>query len=855
MFVKKQKIILKHPLYVELAFTMFAFFMMIVLSCIFTYRIVNTNLVRNADSVLDYVESQINSDLLESGTILDDFAQSVQSLILSGSDVKKLADYNTDITNNLKLRNKDSYSSNGPFCYLEKFPGGPVFINGIGWKPPASYKPQECPWYKAAIEAGGAIAETEPFIDTVTGETVLSYSRCIFDRDGSRLGVVAIDVRAGHIGEKVANTALTKGGFGVLISQDLTIIGHMNPDFIGLKMYDPSVPLSILTDELVRTGKITGAEWINWRGEPVVGFFKTLSNGWRLGLLSPKDLYFQAVNQMALILCLSGFALAAVLIVVLINVDMAKNKSDRESKHKSAFLANMSHEIRTPMNAIAGMITIGKSACDIERKDYCFEKIHDASNHLLGVINDILDMSKIEANKFDLAPAEFELEKTLRRVVNVNNFRIEEKHLKFSVNIDSSLPRSLIGDDQRLAQVITNLLGNAVKFTPEQGSIRLAARLEEENNNMCTLRFSVSDTGIGIKPEQKERIFQSFEQAESSTTRKYGGTGLGLAISKSIVEMMGGKIWVESEPGKGSTFIFTVKMERGIEEKQKRLLDVNLKNVRILAVDDEQDVLNYFTDISRGFGVMCDTASSGEEALELAEKNGGYHIYFVDLTMPRMNGIQFTRKIKMRKQDNSVVIMITSFEWSSIAQEAKSAGVDKFLSKPLFPSAIAEAINECLGVDKHQVKKSQTAEIAGIFEGRRILLAEDVEINREIVQTLLEPTRLEICCAENGEEAVKMFSAAPYRYDMIFMDIQMPEMDGYEATKHIRAVEDQLHVHKTEASNQIPIIAMTANVFREDVERCLNSGMNGHIGKPIDFNEIINCMISYMGEEKNTLIA
>jgi len=839
MCINKPKISLKHPLYVQLAFTVFAFLMMVVLSCIFTNKIVHTNLVRNVDSVLDYVESQINSELLESHTVLDDYAQSVESLILSGTDAAKLTVYNTDISNHLLSKNKDTFSPNGPFCYIEKLPGGPAFINGIGWKAADNWNPAERPWYKAAIAAAGDIAETEPFTDTITGETVFSYSRCIYGRDGSFLGVAAIDVRIGNIGERVANTSLTKGGFGVLVSQDLTIIGHLNHDFVGLKMDNPVIPLSFLTDELVRTGKITEAEWINWKGEPVVGFFRTLHNGWRLGLLSPKNMYFQAVNEMAFILCLLGFALAAVLIIVLIRVDMAKNKSNRESRHKSAFLANMSHEIRTPMNAITGMITIGKAASDIERKDYCFNKIHDAANHLLGVINDILDMSKIEANKFELVPAEFGLEKMLRRVVNVNTFRMDEKHLKFSVNIDRSIPGTLIGDDQRLAQVITNLLGNAVKFTPEHGAISFTVRLAEKVNNMYTLQFSVSDTGIGIPLEQQAKIFQSFEQAESSTTRKYGGTGLGLSISKSIIDMMGGKIWVESEPGKGSTFIFKVQMARGTEERQKRLSDVNLKNIRVLAVDDDPDVLTYFSDIAQGFGIMCDTANNGEKALELVEKKDGYHIYFIDLTMPNMNGIQLACELKSRKPENSVVIMISSFEWSAVAEEAKSAGVDKFLSKPLFPSAIAEVINECLGVDKQQAEKAQSANIVGIYEGRRILLAEDVEINREIVQTLLEPTRLEINCAENGEEAVKMFKAAPNKYDMIFMDIQMPEMDGYEATRRIRAMNDS-------RAKTVPIIAMTANVFREDVEKCLMTGMNDHIGKPINFDEILNCLNSYM---------
>jgi len=741
MRIKIPKLSLKQPLYVQLLFTAFAFLVMVVLSYIFTSRIVRTNLLRNVDNILDYVESQINSELLASRTVLDDFAQSIQNLIQRGDNAEALTAYNTDISNNLLIRKHNNISPNGPYGYIEKSPEGPFFFNGIGFQPPDGWNAKDRPWYKAAIAASGGasysgadvyggnppidgIAQTEPYTDTVTGEIVFSYSCCIYNEKRERLGVIAIDIRVGHIGERVANTSLTKGGYGILTSRDFTIIGHINTDFIGLKMYNPVIPVSFLTGELVRSGKITGAEWVNWRGETVVGFLKTLSNGWSLGLLAPKKIYYEPVYDMALALSLLGVALAAVLMMLLIRVDAAKNKSDTENKHKSAFLANMSHEIRTPMNAIIGMIRIGRCAPDLERKDYCFTKIEDAANHLLGVINDILDMSKIEANKFDLSPVEFNFEEMIRRVVNVNNFRIDEKYQEFALQIDPSIPVTLIGDDNRIAQVIANLLGNAIKFTPERGIISLAASLAGEEKGVCTLQISVSDNGIGIKPEQKEKIFQSFEQAESSTTRKYGGTGLGLAISKRIVEMMGGRIWVESEFGRGSNFTFTIQVKRG-------------------------------------------------------------------------------------------------------------------------------TVKESSAKDKRQNKETPAGDIEGIFAGRRVLLAEDVEINREIIQALLEPTQLEIDFAENGAEAVRKFSEAPNKYDMIFMDIQMPEMDGYEATRRIRALEAKLRNDNKvllERPMGVPIIAMTANVFREDIERCLHAGMNSHIGKPVNFDEVITKLRSYLAQ-------
>jgi len=386
------------------------------------------------------------------------------------------------------------------------------------------------------------------------------------------------------------------------------------------------------------------------------------------------------------------------------------------SEAKSRFIANMSHEIRTPLNAITGMTTIGKNANDLERKDYAFDKIKDASAHLLGVINDILDISKIEANMLELSPVEFNFENMMQKIITVINFRVDEKQQKLSIYIDGKIPQTIIADDQRLAQVITNLLSNAVKFTPEKGSVTLDARYIREEEDIHTIQISVTDTGIGITDEQQKLLFKSFQQAESSTTRKYGGTGLGLAISKNIVEMMGGKIWITSEPEGGSTFSFTIMAKKG------KTAETNAHNV------------------------------------------GG-----------------------VRQADG-------------------------------------------------------TENINGLFAGRRILLVEDVEINREIVIALLEPTQMEIDCAENGVEAVRMFSEAPDKYELIFMDVQMPEMDGYEATRRIRLLD-------TPKGKSVPIVAMTANAFRENVEECLAAGMNDHIGKPLDFEKVIEKLCFYLAKK------
>ena len=527
----------------------------------------------------------------------------------------------------------------------------------------------------------------------------------------------------------------------------------------------------------------------------------------------------------------------------------ALEQAIQASRAKGDFLSNMSHEMRTPMNAIIGMTIIGKSSNTIEKKDYAFEKIDNASKHLLGVINDILDMSKIEANKLELSSASFDFEMMIQKVVNVINFRVDERRQLFYVNIDNNIPHILIGDDQRLSQVITNLLSNAVKFTPEEGSVHLDAHLVSEKDDKCCIEISVSDSGIGITDEQKARLFHSFEQAEAGTSRKYGGTGLGLAISKRIVELMGGSIWVESEPDHGSKFAFTVILQRGSKEV-KRLLPqgVDWNNLRIFAVDDDYEICQFFRDTSMHLGVFCTVATSGEKAAELLAQDCNYDIFFLDWKLPGMNGNELAKIIRDKTEQKSIVILFSSIDWSMIEDDAREAGVDKFLPKPLFQSSIVDIINECIGVGQPQ-EQSEKSNMGVDYSGHTIILAEDVEINREIVLSLLESTNLTIECAENGAQALKMFEEAPDKYDMIFMDVQMPEMDGYEATMRIRDFEARHKLNLADsgkAFREIPIIAMTANVFKEDVDRCIKAGMNSHVGKPLNYDEVINKLNIYL---------
>ena len=523
----------------------------------------------------------------------------------------------------------------------------------------------------------------------------------------------------------------------------------------------------------------------------------------------------------------------------------AKELAEQVSHAKSSFLSNMSHEIRTPLNAIIGMINIGMNTEDIEKKDYCLNRANSASKHLLGIINDILDMSKIEADKFELSYSEIDFEKMLMNITNVANVLAEEKQQNFIVNLYRNVPAYIESDELRLSQIITNLLTNAIKFTPDKGTITLSIENVGEEGDQVTLSITVADTGIGISKEQQAQLFQSFNQADSSITRKFGGTGLGLAISKWIVELMGGKVWIESELGKGAKFIFTMKAKKLPDKSRAKLHSyIDPEDIHILAVDDAVETRDYFVHVMDTLSLSCDVAADGKEALALIEGSAGnpYNVFFVDWQMPEMDGIELTKKIKEANGDNSIVIMISVADWNAIEKDAVAAGVKNFVSKPLFPSTLINAINTSIGEGlKETVYNTPCGQARCHYDFSKytLLIAEDVEINREIISAVLEDTGISIDYAENGKVAVSLFSGDPDKYSMILMDINMPEMDGYEATRQIRALG-------TARAKGIPIIAMTANVFREDIEKCTESGMNDHTGKPIDSEALLGKLNKYL---------
>jgi signal transduction histidine kinase/DNA-binding response OmpR family regulator len=526
------------------------------------------------------------------------------------------------------------------------------------------------------------------------------------------------------------------------------------------------------------------------------------------------------------------------------NIELMKTQKDAmaSAKAKSEFLSRMSHEIRTPMNAIIGMTTIAKNSDDDSRIKYCLHKIDASSRQLLSLINDILDMSKIDANKFEIVESEFDFEKMIQDVFNVIQVKLDEKYQRFHVDIEHPFEEYIIGDELRLSQVMINLLNNAVKFTPEKGDIRLKIREEDQEDGKTQLFVSITDTGIGINKEHQEKLFQDFEQIDGGITRSYGGSGLGLAICKKIIDLMGGEIWVESDSGKGTSFSFKVDIKKGREVKPVIPRKMLKEKINVLIIDDSEDVLDYFKNIFRSFSMNCDVALNGNTALHMVKerhkKGEDYNILFIDWNMPDMNGGTVAKRIKELTDNNAIVVMISSSDWSDIHVEAKALGLTNFLPKPVLPSVIYNTVVDLTNSTPMYEEKNQQENEKISWPNKRILIVEDIEINREILLDVIENCQMMADQAENGQIALDMVKENPEKYDLVLMDVQMPIMDGLEATKQIRALD-------YEATKALPIIAMTANAFKEDEEISLEAGMNGHLAKPLSVDDLYDTLSIY----------
>lgn len=521
-------------------------------------------------------------------------------------------------------------------------------------------------------------------------------------------------------------------------------------------------------------------------------------------------------------------------------LEESRRKATDATKAKSEFLANMSHDIRTPMNAIVGMTAIAAAHIDdLDQVKSCLRKIALSSKQLLGLINDVLDMSKIESGKMTLSTENASLKDLFDGIVSIMQPQINIKKQSFDVHIENVVTENVWCDGVRLNQVLLNLLSNATKYTPEGGNILLSLFEERspKGENYARMHIIVKDNGIGMTPEFLEKIYESYSRADGNRIHKIEGAGLGMAITKYIVDAMEGTIDVQSEPNKGTEFHLVFDFEKAPAME----VDMVLPAWNMLMVDDDELLCKSTIDVLKGFGIHAEWTLSGENAIALAierhEKRNDYQIILLDWKLPGMNGIQVAKELRSHLGKEIPILLISAYDWSDFEAEAREAGIDGFISKPLFKSTLFYNLHKYMGLDE---SSSQPQELSTALSGRRILLAEDNELNWEIASELLSDLGLELEWAEDGQICLEKFEKSPAGYyDFILMDIRMPHMTGYEATQAIRK-----SIHPDAAS--VPIIAMSADAFAEDVQRCLDCGMNAHIAKPIDITEVTKLLERFL---------
>ena len=698
-------------------------------------------------------------------------------------------------------------------------------------------------------EIGKSINVSRAYTNPVNGEQSIAFCNFISLHDtGSGSSRKAILLRILPVSELTLKWAFPRGEFQnaelsiIDVNGDYIIKGHSFKNSSFFEFYrsynkgDPAAAQALFSKITSSTGSFT---MLNSHGEECIVSYTPFAaaGGWTLlNMMQMQYLKINTENWMLIGVVSAGLLMLFVFDMIFMlyfnkRLQTVAKEAESANKAKTDFLSTMSHDIRTPMNAIIGLTTIAEKNIDDKKTvRESLRKVTLASNHLLTLINDILDISKVESGKLNLSPQTFSIVETVDNLINLSQPMVKDKNIDFRFRTSGMDKEFLYADQLRLNQIYINLLSNAVKYTGPGGSVSVDMKEEPSQKPNCVkLTYIVADTGMGMSPEYMATMYQPFTRQTDSRVNSIQGTGLGLTITKKMVDLMEGTIDCQSELGKGTTF--TVILDIPVAEGQPT--EMKFEPMDVLLADDEI-FMETSAETLESLGLRVDRARSGSEALEMIQKRhedgNDYRIVIVDLKILGVDGIETIRRIHTDVDSHLPVLLISAYDWSDVEKQAKEAGASGFLSKPLFRSTLYGKLNEILGTE---TKSTEAENDDSDLEGLNILIAEDNEINWEIISTLLDSYGITTERAENGRICVeKMKSAEKGKYLLIFMDIQMPEMNGLEATRAIRALDDPW-------ASSIPIVAMTADAFSENITECLNAGMNGHIAKPIDIKLVI----------------
>ena len=699
-------------------------------------------------------------------------------------------------------------------------------------------------------EIGKSINITRAYTDPVNGEQSLAFCNMVtlYDPESGTPGK-AVLLRVIPISELeqkwvFPQTELVNAELSMIDSDgDYILKGYSfkNTSFFEFyKSYNPTDPESCQQLFEKITSSTGSVSMLDSHGRECILAFTPVADtaGWTLlGFVPVEDLQVNEENWLLIGIVSAGLLILFIcdmcfMLVLNKRLQATAREAESANKAKTDFLSTMSHDIRTPMNAIIGLTTIAeKNLGDPQSTGESLRKINLASNHLLTLINDILDISKVESGKLKLSPLTFSIVETVENLVNISHPMIKEKNLEFSFHINRMEKEYLYTDQLRLNQIYINILSNAIKYTEPGGRVNVEMREESSEAPGCVrLIYVVADTGIGMSPEYMETMYQPFSRQIDSRVNSIQGTGLGLAITKQMVDLMGGTIDCQSEQGKGTTF--TVTLDIPVADRQRE--EMQLDPVDVLIVDDDEVMLQTAVDSLESLGATAEQARSGTEAIGMIEhrhlSGRDYGIIIIDWKMPETDGIETIRRIRSEMDKDTPILLVSAYDWSDIEDKAKEAGANGFVCKPLFRSTLYDKINDLIGKER---RSAEPEDDYSDLQGMNILVAEDNDINWEIISAMLTMFGITADRAENGRICVERIqSADPGRYDLIFMDVQMPEMNGLDATRAIRSLEDP-------GAATIPIVAMTADAFSENIAECLNAGMNGHIAKPVDIKLVI----------------